>query len=416
MPSRSSFLLNVLTNNLMLNHSLLPVIAFILAHTVKVYAQDAPVTSIGSVSTKDSSLSVKVTVSHFTSILSCSLKLSYDPSVATVTDVHFNPELGGNISVNLAVPGIVNWGWYTYPSVTLPDSTTIFTIELDKVKTGTTALQWLDDGLSCYYSDVNSIILTDTPSVEYYHGGTGSFRADAPVTRAPVIHAIPGEEISIPVTVRNFKGIGQFVLALEYDPSVLTLSSWSGSASFQGAMTDASVPGMILIRGQADSMPGEATLPDSNILFLYHGNYHGGSTSLSWFVNDSLGLYLGPGEQYPKLEAFPPEQFFINGFLCSSAGAELPGTGGEIHLCSSNPLQPDGSLGFYLPRAGELIVMLRDIAGKITLTCRRTVTGPGCLEISCNRENLPPGVYIARITLASDGKMIEKILKIIYPC
>jgi hypothetical protein len=137
----------------------------------EIYAQNAPITSVGTISTSGSSITVPITVTNFTNIGSCNLKLTYNPAIVAAIAVTTSSLPGGNLSSNLAVPGEIYLGWFTSPAMTLPDNSAIFYVDFSRVAAGSSPLTWVDDGYSCQYTDGNYDSLNDTPQGDYYRSG-----------------------------------------------------------------------------------------------------------------------------------------------------------------------------------------------------------------------------------------------------
>lgn len=137
-----------------------------------IIAQNAPVTTAGTVVSQVTSATVPVIVSDFNNIGSFGLTLMYDPGIISAVAVTASPILGGNLNMNLGIPGQIILGWYSWPVVSLPDSTVILNIDFTDVTTGSSDLTWFDDGYSCYYSDSNTAILNDLPAESYYVNGS----------------------------------------------------------------------------------------------------------------------------------------------------------------------------------------------------------------------------------------------------
>ncbi len=143
---------------------------FVSLQTIR--AQNAPVTSIGNVSMSSSTITVTITAVNFTNIGSCNLKIIYDPGIVLATGAAIDPLLGGNMNVNLTVPGEIFLGWYTYPGKTVGNNSVIFTISFQRLNSGTTTLSFSDNGNSCKYYNGNWNELIDIPSSDYYINGS----------------------------------------------------------------------------------------------------------------------------------------------------------------------------------------------------------------------------------------------------
>ncbi|HPS74539.1 MAG TPA: PKD domain-containing protein [Bacteroidales bacterium] len=140
-------------------------------------AQDAPVTTAGTVTSTTTTAIVPLSVVNFVYIGSCMLEIHYDSTIATATNVTMGSGMTGGLNSNLDNAGVIILGWYTYPAITLPDNSVIFNITFSKVAPGTTALTFYDDGYSCYYSNGDYTILNDNPASTFYLPGSLTFGA-----------------------------------------------------------------------------------------------------------------------------------------------------------------------------------------------------------------------------------------------
>lgn len=127
---------------------------------------------------------VKITVSDFINIGSISLALNYDYSRLNFVSGTINTQLSGRgnyaIGDNDAGNGMhrIISGWYGY-GTSLADSTTVLTYVFTYL-TGSSILQWYDNGTSCSYTDPSAKTLIDSPSSMYYKDGMVS-NTDSPV-------------------------------------------------------------------------------------------------------------------------------------------------------------------------------------------------------------------------------------------
>lgn len=152
------------------------IFSFLLAIFVQeTFTQNAPITTAGNIVSNGSTAVVPISITNFSSIGSCNLKITYDPSVAIATSVIKQSALPGSLASNTSTPGVITLGWYTWPGANLPDNTVIFNINFSKVATGSTVLTWIDDGYSCAWSNDSFIYLNDIPTSEYYINGSISF-------------------------------------------------------------------------------------------------------------------------------------------------------------------------------------------------------------------------------------------------
>ena len=303
------------------------------------FAQNAPQSIAGTVVSLENTATVPVYALNFINISSCDLKFSFEPSVATVTGVTIAPGVGGMISTNLTVPGMVNFGWFTAGGITLPDSSVIFNIQFNKTGHGISPIHWIDSGYSCEFNDGNYLPLNDIPTSVYYHDGTLVFQLpDAPVTSAPELSVVPGTSVSIPISVSDFQLIGSFSLHLQYNPDVLSFNSFNNDAGFPGMEIDGSEPGSILISGFVPDGDTAISLSENAILFTLNFDYAGGSTGLNWIDNGASCQYEGSLPVYPVLNDAPQGTYYLDGMVTESylpAGAGV--IAGPAWLCAGTP-------------------------------------------------------------------------------
>ncbi len=139
-----------------------------------VQSQNAPVTSLQSYYNQlPGAIIVPVTVTNFTNIGAISLTLEYDPTVLTYTGNIQNPIFSGSLGVgDNAVPSGMRRiiiGWFSN-AVSLPDGSSLIDLSFNFAG-GYSALQWIDDGASCEYTDENFNTLNDSPFEDYYVNG-----------------------------------------------------------------------------------------------------------------------------------------------------------------------------------------------------------------------------------------------------
>ena len=139
------------------------------------YSQNAPISTVGTITSSGTTAIVPITAINFINIGSCNLELLYNPAVVSVTAVTTGPLLGGGLSTDLSVPGIISLGWFTYPGVTLADNSVVFNIAFTKVAGCTSAITWLYDGYSCVWYNGNFALLNDIPTENYYINGSITF-------------------------------------------------------------------------------------------------------------------------------------------------------------------------------------------------------------------------------------------------
>lgn len=109
-----------------------------------------PVLYFEEIVTEEAVISVPIFVKSFTKIGSFNITIQYDPDIMVLV----NPPGGlninqGSLGCNNKTPGIIKFGWFTWPGVSLPDESILLELEFQKVKEGTSSLTFAPDfGLS----------------------------------------------------------------------------------------------------------------------------------------------------------------------------------------------------------------------------------------------------------------------------
>ena len=198
------------------------------------FSQNAPITQAGSAITTGNTVTIPITISSSpaANIASCNLRILYNASVASAVQVTKGPGVPGNYNYNVSTAGVITIGWYHSNNFSVSASTVFFTITFNKVTSGTANLTFFDNGNTCKYSDINSVVLNDVPASTYYLPGSVTFQGDAPKTILPDITACPGEVIGIPVVVHDFNTIGAVSLTLLYNTEHLVYQNAVPHPSF----------------------------------------------------------------------------------------------------------------------------------------------------------------------------------------
>ena len=291
-------------------------------------AQNAPITTVETRSTVGTSITLSITASGFNNIGSCNLKLFYDSTIATATAVTKGPLPGGNLSADFSVPGQISLGWYTYPGVTLPGNPLLFAISFTRIATGTSPVNWYDDGFSCVWYDGGFNKLNDLPTPSYYINGALSFLPPiAPLITIPTLSGCTGKTIDIPISVSGFNDVGKFTLTMLYGTQSITWQSFTGIAGFPGLVIDGSTPGTLIASGQVPAGSQGITLPDGAVIFTLHFIFSGGSTGLTWSDNGPSCAFFGQPPGYIDLSDLPSQAHYTDG---SVSELSLPAAAGAI--------------------------------------------------------------------------------------
>jgi len=299
--------------------------------SIRVNSQDAPIATIGTVSSYGTTATVPVTAANFNNVGSWSLRITYDPAlvtVASVASVTLGPLLEvpfASLDVNLQTSGQISMNYATYPGFTLSGNPVLVNIVFTKIMNGTSVLTFVDNGISCSWFDGNFSSLNDVPYPSFYNNGSVTFSTqNSPVTTAPVKTSCPGSLITIPVTVTGFLNIGSLSLTLHYDPAVLAYVSGTNTSGFPGLACVGTTAGKVVIGGYNSSTSG-TTKPDNTVLFTLTFTYLGGTTGLIWFDDGGSCEYTEPAPDFNPLNDIPQSTYFIDGSV-SPAPALITGT------------------------------------------------------------------------------------------
>ncbi len=321
-------------------------------------AQDAPVSTIGSIESTGLSVSIPITATGFIDIGSCNLQLLYDPAFIICTSVEKGIQLAGGLATNLEVPGVITIGWYTWPGVTLSDNSEVFVLNFSKVSEGNSVISWNSNYPDRQWSDGNSFTLNDQPYESFYHSGSLTFEEDAPVTTIPDLTSCSGISLDVPVTVLNFNTIGAISLTLQFDAEVLSYVAYTNNSDFPGLVVFS--PGAGIITAAGFSTSSGITLPDNAILFTLHLTTNEGVSELFW-VDDGVSCeYAGPPPTYIVLNDLPQESFYIDGNISVNVAPDI----------TIQPVTPDtviagsGTAAFIVGASGnDLIYQWQEFIG-----------------------------------------------------
>lgn len=387
-------------------------------------AQNAPITTVRTLSTVGSTAIISIGAANFSNISSCNLELHYDSTIARATAVETGPLLGGNLNSNLSVPGKISLGWYIYPGVSLTGEPVLFNITFSKADTGKTAITWSDDNYSCVWYDGNFNLLNDLPASTYYTSGALTFLASvAPVITAPVLRGYAGGNIDIPVKVAGFNDVGKFTLTLHYSSPAITWQSFTGDAGFPGLTIDGSTPGTIVASGVVSTGVSGITLPDSATLFTLHFSFSGGSTPLAWSDNGTSCEFFGPPPGYIPLTDVPQNKHYVDGsvtviipFGIPFPGEGTNGNGDEPSLILKsfpNPFSGKVTLIYFLPLKGQVLLEIMNMMGEKVITLVDQVEQEGDHSLQVPPASLIPGFYTVRMMLTTYDNRMTRSIKII---
>ena len=165
---------------------------------------------------------------------------------------------------------------------------------------------------------------------------------NAPVTTAATINnAIPGQDVTVPVTVTGFNNIGSITLTLDYDYSKVHFVSGNQNPLLSGNfIVGDNDLGTGMHRIILDWYGSGISLPDGTWIVNYTFTYLTGTASLQWYE-------MGPSCEYTDansnvLPDSPSSAYYINGLICGIVPTPGPITG------SSPVCQGQGSIQYSI--------------------------------------------------------------------
>ena len=366
--------------------------------------QNAPVTRAATILTLENTATVNITVTGFTDIGSCGLQITYDAEVAAAVSVASDPLIPGNMNANLTEPGRIIIGWYTWPGISLPDSTALFSITFERRGYGATSLAFNNEGNACNYGDGNSNILNDLPTTDYYVNGSLTFTRESPVVIAGTVKANPGSMADVAVSTAGFENVGSMVLTLKFDPAVLDFQSWENTSEFPGLTLTEPYPGTLFALGTVDSTAQPVTITDSSTLIILHFAYSGGFSLLEWQALPDSCRFSGPPPAFVPLYDIPQSGHYINGSVSSAVGqTELPGTFPAVSFYP-NPCRGTGVLTISTAEPGDALIEIISMTGTVVYASKTTVACPETTRMPLSLTDYVPGVYLLKVILQTPFK------------
>ena len=235
------------------------------AVTVNPLPATAPITTAGSpTACPNASVTIPLTTANFNYIASFSLRLEYDPSKMTYSSYsNLNSNLSGASIVNSVVSASVNKimiTWTNATGVSLANGSKIADLNFTYLS-GTSALTFNNtstSGADCQFVNVNSIILTDTPTASYYFDGQVTSSAPATpgtITGLTVVsQGQTGVSYSVPV-VANATG---YTWTL---PPLAVIASGANTSNITVDYAPNSTSGSVTVKGTNSCSDGPTSAP-----------------------------------------------------------------------------------------------------------------------------------------------------------
>jgi PKD repeat protein len=254
-------------------------------------ATNAPVSTIGNVATSGTTITVPITAINFTNIASGNLEIHYNASITTVTGVTTGPLLGGGLTVDLSIPGIISLGWYTFPGKTLVDGSVLFNIACSKVIAGISALTWNDVTNTCFWYNGNYNELNDSPTSTYYINGSVTFSGPL-VTDFSASNTAPPKNTTVQFTDLTTGGPTNW--AWSFSPNSIVYMNGTGSTS-QNPQVQFTSGGLYTVTLTASNSGYSDTKVKTGYILAGTSGLWTGSTSSVWSVPANWDNLQVPG-------------------------------------------------------------------------------------------------------------------------
>ena len=184
------------------------------------------------------------------------------------------------------------------------------------------------------------------------------FGVNAPVTTVGrTCNAVPGQPVTVPITVTGFTDIGSFYLFLEYDHSKIQYVSAAKNPLLTGNynINDIDLGGNIhrIILSWSGGLFGK-TLTDGSAIVNLVFNFISGPAELKW--NTSSDNFCAYTDRFVnRLNDSPKSSYYINGFVSSTSSTTPSITaGGSTTFCQGGSVTLTSSTGpAYLWTTGE---------------------------------------------------------------
>jgi hypothetical protein len=381
--------------------------------------QNAPVTSLSSIGNVTSGpVTVPSTVTGFTNIGAITLTIDYNWAVLHLTQVTKNNSLGGTMNYGDADLGngthriTINWfgAWKT-----LPDGSMLFTLSFTYLS-GSTAIEFYDNGPTCEYTGTGYVILNDQPTPDYYINGSvcgglgapGTINGPATVCEgasgivyniSPVANAT-GYDWTVPPGAVITSGSGTTMITVDYTNATASGDVTVTPTDLCGAGSTAQL-GVTLAPLPAANAGADQSIPYGTGTTLHAGNGGGGSFQYHW---EPSSLLVDPDQQDAQTVNLTTTTLFTltvtnETTLCQSTDqVSVTVTGGALGL---NPVaMPD-----TLCSGGTSQLFANAGGGSGTYTYLWTSDPPGDPAWSSTEANplVLPGITTTYLVSVDDG-------------
>jgi PKD repeat protein len=264
--------------------------------------------------TPNSGLTIPVKTKDFSNISSFILSFEYDTAALTYNGFTPHTILASGMTVTNNAPAgkkrKLVIAWTGSGPQTLPDSASVVILDFT-YKISATTLAWVTgDATSCRFNDAVGNAYCDLPKSSFYQDGLIASQV-APLTAAWYASPAAGQQVTVPVLVYRYMGIGYWDLMLDYDPGVLTYQGATLVPAIGGTFSAATQgAGRIAMNWNGTA----ATLADSATLINLTFTYNGGESILAWHDDGNSCKYAASTTD-SALYDIPTSLYYINGYV-----------------------------------------------------------------------------------------------------
>ena len=351
----------------------LPATSFYEAGTLTFLSPSAPVITIPHLAEcPGATTDVPVTVDGFNEVGKFNLRLQYDPSALSWQSITNNAGFPG-LAADGSTPGtVVVTGSSPAGSqgITLPGGTLLFTLHF-AYSGGTTGLAWETTQGACSFAGPppGYAVLNDVPKQDHYVNGVveplqvpGKAGAIQGPAGGHVYRGQTGASLSIPPV----PGATGYMWDL---PAGITLAEGENTNSIKASIGSTFHAGTVSVKGV--SLCGNG----------------GWSPGYQLIDTISLGIDL-PGD--------------VTGM--NNAGLNLK--------ASPNPFSENTGLTWFVPAKGDVSLEITNMTGEKIATIVHEIEEPGQHSCRLSGSGLKKGIYVARVSLRTDSKLLFGTIKL----
>ena len=202
-------------------------------------------------------IALPISVANFNNVGAISLKIAYDPTVATFNNV--TSAVTGVTFTASAANGVISIGWFDATGTTPVNiaTGTLVTLNFTYIS-GNSSVAF--NAAQCQLANSSNSVIGGVT----YQGGTIGAAATTAMAIGSIAAPVAGS-ITVPVNVTNFNNVGAITLKIAYDPTVMTFTSVTSAVT--GVTFSASAASGVISVGWFDATGTTPVSVGSALLF-----------------------------------------------------------------------------------------------------------------------------------------------------